>query len=81
MQGAFNRFIYELVINGVAEEDYGEYTCEINNVEGKSSANIILEKSDTPVASYKKGIPLSSANNIQPLSVISVTLLILLHYV
>lgn len=80
MQGAFNRFIYELIINGVDEDDYGEYTCEINNVEGKSSAKIMLERSDVAMPSYKMGVPLSSANKIPPISVISVTLITIFCY-
>ncbi|CAD5116378.1 DgyrCDS5274 [Dimorphilus gyrociliatus] len=75
VKGAFNRFIYELIINGVQQEDYGEYTCEINNVEGKSSAKILLEESEIPMPSIKRGIPRASANINQSISSISITLL------
>lgn len=53
VRGAFNRMTYELILNGVKESDYGEYTCQIQNAEGSSSAKIKLEHTDTPQPSVK----------------------------
>ena len=43
IEGAFNRLTYELIINGVEDEDYGDYTCQIRNSEGTTTRTIKLE--------------------------------------
>ena len=42
MEGAFGRLTYELTIFEVEEEDYGEYTCQASNLEGRGDAQITL---------------------------------------
>ena len=44
IQGAFNRLTYELIINGVKEEDYGTYECRIRNAQGSSSGSVQLRR-------------------------------------
>ena len=42
LQMAFNSLMYELIIDGVQEEDFGEYRCSVRNDLGRSSATIML---------------------------------------
>lgn len=55
VQGAFGQLTYELIINGVQEEDYGKWTCKIKNTEGTASRDIELKKTDDPQKSFKVG--------------------------
>ncbi|KAK2169979.1 hypothetical protein LSH36_5g05011 [Paralvinella palmiformis] len=58
IEGAFDRLTYEMIIDGVSEEDYGTYTCHISNsmIDGPSvRQNVRLAKSAEPVSSPKVG--------------------------
>ena len=44
IEGAFNQMIYELIIYSTQEKDYADYTCQIQNSEGMSNANIRLQR-------------------------------------
>lgn len=56
VQGAFGQLTYELIINGVEQEDYGTWTCNIKNTEGTESKDIELKETDVPQKSFKVGI-------------------------
>ena len=42
VQGAFGQLTYELIINGVTQEDYGTYTCKIKNSQGQTTKEVKL---------------------------------------
>ncbi len=42
IEGAFSRLTYELIINGVRDEDYGTYQCIVRNQEGTTTRSIQL---------------------------------------
>ncbi|KAI0235522.1 Neurotrimin [Lamellibrachia satsuma] len=55
VQGAFGQLTYELIINGVTQEDYGTYTCKIKNSQGQTTKEVKLIESDVPQKSFKVG--------------------------
>lgn len=58
LEGAFSRMNYELIIDGVTDKDYGDWTCQIKNsmsLSGPTLGRVSLKRTDTPQDSIKLG--------------------------